>query len=371
MALKILLFSLIILSLPSCNKEIKNAPELYDDNIETFATGTNGINHFIINSPIQKTPLSYRIYSSGEDPKYDPFEWTLLGSNDSKNWKELDKRSNQTFCSRFQEIEYSISNPQKFDQYLLTVKSKSSDTLIISEFELLTTNKIVSWQNFPYPLINFENNASNTTGSKQYNQLVQNPDKFIGYHARKVAEILFYSDKDTMNEIDKISYELKDYKGISAKSGNPPFVSIVFSTQHIEKSAKESLYKLNYETRGVLYHELTHAYQFEPNGIGTYSTNKTFWACIEGLADAVRAEAGFFEIAKQRKTGGNWLDGYQTTGFFLQWLTSKDPDALKKFHLSVRDLPVWSFDLAMKQIFGPDSGIEPLWNEYQQYLNKQ
>ena len=140
-----------------------------------------------------------------------------------------------------------------------------------------------------------------------------------------------------MNTVGKIDYTLKDYAGVSAKSGNPAETAIVYSTQHIEKSARESLYKLDYETRGVLFHELVHAYQFEPKGIGSYSTNREFWACIEGLADAVRAEAGLFDIAALRKPGGHWLDGYKTTGFFLQWLTTMNPDALREFHVTVRE----------------------------------
>ena len=126
---------------------------------------------------------------------------------------------------------------------------------------------------------------------------------------------------------------------------------------------------LDFETRGVLFHELVHAYQFEPKGIGSYSTNKTFWACIEGLADAVRAQAGYFDMST-RKPGGNWMDGYRTTGFFIQWLTTKDPDAIRKFHETVRDLDEWSFDKAMKRMFGDDASIEGLWNEYQAFLSK-
>lgn len=112
-----------------------------------------------------------------------------------------------------------------------------------------------------------------------------------------------------------------------------------------------------------------YAYQFEPKGIGSYSTNKTFWACIEGLADAVRAQAGYFDMST-RKPGGNWMDGYRTTGFFIQWLTTKDPDAIRKFHETVRDLDEWSFDKAMKRMFGDDASIEGLWNEYQAFLSK-
>ncbi|KAA6337631.1 hypothetical protein EZS27_014308, partial [termite gut metagenome] len=206
-----------------------------------------------------------------------------------------------------------------------------------------------------------------TEGNRIYTQLVQDPDKYVKYHTQKVAEILFYTADEPMNDVRRINYVLKDYNGISEKSGNPPSVSIVYSTRWVETSAKESLYKLDYETRGVLYHELTHAYQFEPKGIGTYSTNKEFWACIEGIADAVRAEAGLFDIST-RKPGGHWLTGYRTTGFFIQWLTTKTPDAIRKFHHTVRDLDVWSFDNAIKSIFGNTASIEDMWKEYQEYL---
>lgn len=371
MAIKILLLLILVQLITGCSYEIMNIPALYDQNLETTAIGKQGSNQLLIGSPLEKKPLSYHIYSSGDEPKYDPYKWILKGSNNGIDWTTLDERADQFFCARFQKRSYTIQNPQKFDQYLLIAETQNSDTLKIGDIELLSGNTVELWQNFAYPEIEFENEAENTLGSQQYYKLVQNPDNFIRYHAQKVAEILFYTDRDTMNDIQKIAYKLSDYKGISAKSGQPPVVSIVYSTQHIEKSAEESLFKLDFETRGVLFHELTHAYQFEPHGIGSYSTNKIFWACIEGLADAVRAEAGFFDIKKLRKPGGHWLDGYQTTGFFLQWLTTKDPDAIKKFHLTVRELPIWSFDLAMKQVFGPDSGIELLWNEYQDYLNNQ
>lgn len=224
-----------------------------------------------------------------------------------------------------------------------------------------------AWKDFRYPEVKFSSLNPGTKGAALYSNLVPDPEAFIREHCRKVAQILFYSASDSMNHVGRINYILKDYDGISAKAGNPEKTTIFFSTRHVENSAKQSMFKLDYETKGVLFHELVHAYQFEPKGIGTYSTNKEFWACIEGLADAVRAEAGYFDIST-RKPGGHWLDGYRTTGFFLQWLTGKDPDAIRKFHQSVRDLEVWSFDGAMKYIFGKNAGIESLWAEYQDFL---
>jgi hypothetical protein len=72
-----------------------------------------------------------------------------------------------------------------------------------------------------------------------------------------------------------------------------------------------------------------------------------------------------------RKPGGHWMDGYQTTGFFLQWLTCKDPDFLRKFNYSTRVVIPWSFDKAMKYVFGEKSSVDGLWQEYQAFLTKK
>jgi hypothetical protein len=341
-----------------------NILELTDSDPTTFYTGNNQLVFDVLyDGPV----VSYKIYSTGELPVHDPSSWTLKGSDDGLEWTKVDERKNQTFCSRFQAIECVVQTPAVFKQYMLEVSTAGRDTLKIADVIFFDKNLSAGWKNFRYPDVKFESLSPGAEGSKIYHELVQNPDEYIRYHARKVAEILYYTADDPINEVRNIKYTLEDKKGVSAKGGNTPDIHIFYSTQHIEKSAEESLYKLDFETRGVLYHELTHGYQYEPKGCGNYGNNKTFWACIEGIADAVRAEAGYFDM-DTRKPGGNWMDGYRTTGFFLQWLTTKDPDAIRKFHLTVRDLDVWSFDEAIKSVFGPESGIESLWNEYQQFL---
>lgn len=347
-----------------------NVAELSDNNPTTFYKGTHKLNKVIFDIQYSIPIQSYKIYSSGQSPAHDPSDWVLKGSYDGTNWVVVDRRNDQHFCSRYQDRLYPIANPSNYKQYMLEVSAVASDTLVIGDVVFSEKNLQADWEDFRYPAVDFKVLDPHTKGAAIYADLVQDPDEYIRYHARKVAEILFYTAKDTMNNVQTIHYTLKDYEGVSAKSGNPPAIAIEYSTQHIEKSAGESLYKLDFETRGVLYHELVHAYQFEPKGIGSYSTNKEFWACIEGMADAVRAEAGFFDWST-RKPGGNWMDGYRTTGFFLQWLTTKDPDAIRKFHLTVRDLEVWSFDKAIKSVFGQTSGIESMWNEYQVFLTKE
>ena len=72
---------------------------------------------------------------------------------------------------------------------------------------------------------------------------------------------------------------------------------IFYSSRWVEKSEdSQGDDKVLYETRGVLYHELTHAYQLEPQGIGGYKPGTEFWVFIEGMADAVRYHNGFFPV---------------------------------------------------------------------------
>ena len=156
--------------------------------------------------------------------------------------------------------------------------------------------KVKKWRKYDVGEILFNDKAPQTEGSQIYNRLIPNPEEYIAGCAREVLATLYFSPKDKVTPVQTLKYTLEDREGISAKSGGNGRVHIFYSTRHVEKSYKGSGdEKVFFETRGVLLHELTHAYQLEPQGIGTYSTNKTFWVFIEGMADAVRvANGGFY-----------------------------------------------------------------------------
>ncbi|MDR1089759.1 MAG: basic secretory family protein [Prevotella sp.] len=370
---RILFLTFALLFLTCQGQDVKtDYPQLTDNDPTTYYIGKAGKNKMTFQVSYNSPVLSYKIYSSGEKPAHDPANWTLKGSNDGKKWTVVDERKNQKFCSRFQEILCIVQQPATYKQYIFELSTANKkENLIIAGILLSDKNLLAGWENFKYPEVNFESLDPETAGSKIYCEtLVQNPDEYVKYHTQKVAEILYFSTEDPIVDVQHIDYTLKNYDGISAKGGNSPNINNVYSTRHIENSANESLHKLDFETRGVLYHELTHGYQYAPKGIGNYGNNKTFWACTEGIADAVRAEAGLFDMST-RRPGGNWMNGYRTTGFFIQWLTTKDPDAIRKFHRTVKDLEVWSFDGAIKEVFGPEAGIEGMWNEYQEFLKKK
>lgn len=223
------------------------------------------------------------------------------------------------------------------------------------------------WDRYDVGTVIFEDKAPGTEGSAIYKSIIPDPESYIAEQARTVLATLYFSPQDSITRVKEIHYTLEDKDGISAKGGRPGgYVDIFYSTRHIERSfVSNDTTKLFFETRGVLLHELTHAYQLEPQGIGTYGTNRTFWAFIEGMADAVRvANGGFGPDARPK--GGNYMDGYRTTGYFLVWLKdNKDPDFLRKFNRSALDVVPWSFDGAIKHILGEEYDIDSLWHEYQ------
>lgn len=243
--------------------------------------------------------------------------------------------------------------------------AKTEKEIIIDNQETTDTNDV--WKDYFVGNILFEDKAPQSAGSQIYKSLIPDPDAYISEQARTVLNTLYYSPADSIVPVYKLHYTLEDIDGISAKGGGAGEVAIFYSTRHIEKSfVNNDTARVDFETRGVLLHELTHAYQLEPQGVGSYGTNKVFWAFIEGMADAVRVANGGFKGEQDRPKGGNYMDGYRNAGYFFVWLRdNKDADFLRKFNKSTLEVIPWSFDGAIKHVLGEKYLIDELWEEYQ------
>nr|WP_281548247.1 basic secretory protein-like protein [Alistipes onderdonkii] len=333
----------------------------------------DGCKKIVFDAPSGNAVRGYWLVNTAH-PEDDPRNWSLWGSDNEKKWVKIDQRLDQTFWARYTEREYAVQLPGKYSKYAFIIETVSGDTLTTRGshgFRFFDSNPHEGWEDFTYPDVVFHYSSPHTGGSRIYRETITDPESYIRYHARKVCEILFWTDDnpENRNRIDRITYELKDYDGISAKSGEAPDIFISFSTRYIERTARNSILEFCDETRGILYHELAHGYQHQPKGCGRYDGQSEYWAAIEGMADAVRIDAGFH---KQRRPDpdGNWMQGYTTTGFFLQWFRTKDPDALRKFHDTMRTLYPWSFDAGVKAVFGKDTTIQELWDEYAQFIRE-
>lgn len=240
--------------------------------------------------------------------------------------------------------------------------------------EQVTVSPLEAWDDFYPGDVRFTDRSPETRGAQIWHEIVPNPEQYIQGCAREVLHTLYFTPADTVvPHLREIRYRLEEYNGISEKWGGGDHVGIRYSTRWVERCFGEDgdTARVDHETRGVLYHELTHAYQLEPRGCGTYSDGGEYWAFIEGMADAVRLACGGFEQdfqSSDRPRRGHWTKGYRHAGYFLYWLDqNKGDEFLRRFHRSAAELPVWSWDAAMHHVLGPDEscGVEALWKEYQ------
>lgn len=118
------------------------------------------------------------------------------------------------------------------------------------------------WQNYWPGDIDFQILSPEAEGAKIYRRIVADPEGYITDNARRVIQTLYFSPSDSIPDIHTINYVVREFDGISYKSGGGNNVRIDYSTDWIEKSFNDNdTLRLDYETRGVIYHELTHAFQ--------------------------------------------------------------------------------------------------------------
>jgi len=81
---------------------------------------------------------AYTIMSANDNPGRDPKNWKLLGSNDGKEWTEVDSRKDENFGARFETRLFTLKTPAEFSAYRLEVSENHGDVSHqYAEFELL------------------------------------------------------------------------------------------------------------------------------------------------------------------------------------------------------------------------------------------
>ncbi len=219
------------------------------------------------------------------------------------------------------------------------------------------------WNGFKYPTINYLNEDKNSLGSKLFFMLVPNPDSLFKSRILEVCKFLYRNPSEVRNK-KTFDFRLRNDNGVAATGGNSETIDMFMSTTYLAsffKNCGNNEKVMLDEIIGIITHELVHAYQNSPSG---YPVNTEVFSCIEGMADAIRIRSGYMPFS--RKQGGHWNDGYRTTGYFVDWLVSKDPDFIYKYNLSAGQLKSWSWDQLTQQAFGKP--VINLWGEYQRYL---
>ena len=249
---------------------------------------------------------------------------------------------------------------------LSTDKAESAGATIARRMNTTPTASDRQWDKH-LATVTFTDYAPKSKGSAIYHSLIPQPEPYIRSVAREVMRCLYFSPSDSIPSVDNLLYELRDADGISWADVDEGRTSITYTTNHIEKSfAHLDTARVDFETRGVLLHELTHIFQLSPQGLGYQGAG---WELIEGVADAVRVACGGFHGEQDRPKGGSYHDGYRHIGYFFNWLRqTKDPDFIRKINRSCLDVVPWSWDAAMSYALGPGNTIDALWQEYQKAI---
>jgi hypothetical protein len=102
----------------------------------------------------------------------------------------------------------------------------------------------------------------------------------------------------------------------------------------------------------LFYHEGTHTTQWDFHRSGFKFTFN------EGIADYV-----LFTMWERRSgtPGGNWMDGYDITAYFLRWIERRQPDFVYKLNMSAAGNKGWTPDV-FRTLTG--RSVDALWEEY-------
>ncbi|XP_008800443.2 uncharacterized protein LOC103714804 [Phoenix dactylifera] len=110
---------------------------------------------------------------------------------------------------------------------------------------------------------------------------------------------------------------------------------------------------LNRGFEGVLYHEVTHVWQWNGN-------NAAPGWLIEGIADFVRLKAGYVPSHWAKPGDGNsWTEGYSVTARFLDYCNGLKGGFVTQLNAKMRD--GYSDDFFVELLGKP---VDQLWNDY-------
>lgn len=299
----------------------------------------------------------YAITAANDASERDPENWTLQASNDGSAWTTIDTRSGEQFERRHQRNYYPLDvNSTAYRYYKFNLKNHSGDILQVGEIEF-------SYLEDPWhaiaPAIDIQSLDPTPKGAL-FEQALPDAKEQVTAIIRKIVSML-YPDPEQLHIGPKaIHIRVKDEPGVAAASGSGGEAELFFSSQYLN-DVYNSDTPLRQELIGVLYHELTHLYQYDDNSYGDIGY------MIEGFADAVRFENGYHDRYAMQP-GGTWKDGYGTTGNFLRWIGEyKKPGFLREINASLDpfDGVDWTPDV-FRQLTGED--VDTLWSEYQASL---
>lgn len=336
------------------NAPLEGSAQVYDGTSTTkwLTFENSGFLEFDFAQPI--TLDGYAITSANDFSERDPKSWTLLASNDGNTWTTMDSKTDEKFDRRHQRNHYLLTgNQTSFRYYKFDLQNRSGNILQIGEVEF--SYKEDKWHTIA-PVIDFKS-YDNTSKGALFEQALPNVEEEAAAIIRKVCSILYENPNDIRMGPKKIHIMVRDEGGVAYAGGNRVEGEIVISSQYLN-NVNNSTTPLRREIIGILYHELTHLYQYDDNAYSQISY------LVEGMADAVRFEVGYHDRYAE-PVGGMWNEGYGVTGNFFRWIDEhKYRGFIKKMNASLDPFDGESWNEGIfQQLTGED--VLSLWSQYQ------
>ncbi|GLJ24737.1 hypothetical protein SUGI_0472890 [Cryptomeria japonica] len=156
----------------------------------------------------------------------------------------------------------------------------------------------------------FSNHAQGTSGGNRFDQEIGQSGAFeiMDSSTRFIWNTFHQQSAADRKNVDRVALIVESMDGVAYTSAD----EIHLSADYVGNYGGD----VKAEIRGVLYHEMTHVWQW--NGQG-----KAPGGLIEGIADYVRLTAGLAPSHWVKPGGGDkWDQGYDVTALFLQYCDS-------------------------------------------------
>ncbi|XP_043710708.1 uncharacterized protein LOC122659673 [Telopea speciosissima] len=191
------------------------------------------------------------------------------------------------------------------------------------------------------------NNATGTTGGTRFsNEIGINYSKQTLISATQFIWRTFQQTSNAQKKsVKSVSMIVETMDGVAYASNNEIHVSANYIGSYSGN--------VKTEITGVLYHEMTHVWQWNGNG-------QTPSGLIEGIADYVRLKAGYAPSHWVKPGGGDrWDQGYDVTAYFLDYCNSLSNGFVAVLNKKMRTGYSVSF---FQELLGKT--VDQLWSDY-------
>ncbi|XP_048135606.1 uncharacterized protein LOC125315215 [Rhodamnia argentea] len=173
------------------------------------------------------------------------------------------------------------------------------------------------------------------------------------------ARVLFSATEEVLNIFNQREGEGKKYDTVTLR------IESFAQSPHAVASTIDNVIRLNTrylqryrgdikeEFAGVVYHEMTHVWQWTGNGMAPRGL-------INGIADYVRLKGGYASKGWPRKgSGSRWDDGYAVTAYFLDYCNGLKHGFVADLNALMKDSYSEAFFI---QLLG--KSVHELWRDY-------